>query len=181
MYKHGSPTPEGMRKLDVTHRVALETLRMYPVIPALTRTVSNSFEFGGYRVPANSQILLGTTVGHHLPEYFPEPEYFDIERYTRDRAEHRQPGAFAPFGAGTGTAASAAACRNCRSRSPWQPSSTRPTWSWNARNARLRSSYHLRSIRINRCECGWCVARAVDALRVPVGGSGLANGRRTNG
>ncbi len=96
----GSPTPAGMRKLDVTHRVALETLRMYPVVPALTRTVSNSFEFGGYRVPAGTEIMLGTTVGHHLPDYFPEPEQFDIERYSRSRAEHKQPGAFAPFGVG---------------------------------------------------------------------------------
>ena len=99
MYEQGGPTPEGMRKLDVTHRVALETLRMYPVVPAVTRTVSNSFEFGGYRVPADSQVFLGTTVSHHLPEYFPEPDRFDIERYTRERAEHRKPGAFAPFGA----------------------------------------------------------------------------------
>ncbi len=98
--EHGSPTPAGMRKLDVTHRVALETLRMYPVVPALTRTVSNSFEFGGYRVPAGTEIMLGTTVGHHLPDYFPEPEQFDIERYSRSRAEHKQPGAFAPFGVG---------------------------------------------------------------------------------
>lgn len=98
--EHGSPTPAGMRKLDITHRVALETLRMYPVVPALTRTVSNSFEFGGYRVPAGTEIMLGTTVGHHLPDYFPEPEQFDIERYSRSRAEHKQPGAFAPFGVG---------------------------------------------------------------------------------
>ena len=98
--EHGAPTPAGMRKLDVTHRVALETLRMYPVVPALTRTVSNSFEFGGYRVPAGTEIMLGTTVGHHLPDYFPEPEQFDIERYSRSRAEHKQPGAFAPFGVG---------------------------------------------------------------------------------
>ena len=100
IYEHGPPTPEGLRRLEVTHRVAMETLRMYPVIPALTRTVSNSFEFEGYRVPARSEILLGTTVGHHLPEYFPEPERFDIERYLPGRAEHQQPGAFAPFGVG---------------------------------------------------------------------------------
>ena len=98
MYAQGGPTPEALRGLDVTHRVALETMRMYPVVPALTRFVSNSFEFGGYRVPAGAQLLLGTTVGHHMPEYFPEPDRFDIDRYTRDRAEHRQPGAFAPFG-----------------------------------------------------------------------------------
>ena len=62
MYEeHGAPTPAGMRKLDVTHRVALETLRMYPVVPALTRTVSNSFEFEGYRVTRR----LRDHIGHH--------------------------------------------------------------------------------------------------------------------
>ena len=98
MYEHGPPTPEGLRGLEVTHRVAMETLRMYPVIPALTRTTANSFEFGGYRVPAGTEIMLGTTVGHHLPEYFPEPDRFEIERYSRGRGEHLQPGALAPFG-----------------------------------------------------------------------------------
>ena len=73
---------------------------MYPVIPALTRVASNTFEFGGYRVPAGADVMLGTTVGHHLPEYFPEPDRFDIERYSRERREHSQPGAFAPFGVG---------------------------------------------------------------------------------
>ena len=100
MYESGPPTPEGLRKLDVTHRIALETLRMYPVIPAVTRTVSNSFEFGGYQVPAGAQIMLGTTVSHHLPECFPDPERFDIERYSKTVQQHRQPGAFAPFGVG---------------------------------------------------------------------------------
>ena len=100
MYEHGLPTPEALGKLDVTHRVAMETLRMYPVIPALQRTVSNSFDFGGYRVPAGARVLIGVTVGHHLEEYFPNPKVFDIERYSPGRREHLQPGAFAPFGVG---------------------------------------------------------------------------------
>lgn len=100
MYEHGLPTPEVLGKLDVTHRVAIETLRMYPVIPALQRTVSNSFDFGGYRVPAGARVLIGVTVGHHLEEYFPNPKVFDIERYSPGRREHLQPGAFAPFGVG---------------------------------------------------------------------------------
>ena len=100
MYEQGPPTPEALSKLDVTRRVTLESLRMYPIIPVLLRTVSNSFEFRGYRVPAGTQLLIGTTVGHHLPEYFPNPEVFDIERYSPGEAQHSQPGAFAPFGVG---------------------------------------------------------------------------------
>ncbi|MYC69491.1 MAG: cytochrome P450 [Gemmatimonadetes bacterium] len=101
LFGEGMPTIQGLRQLDVTHRIALETLRMYPVIPGLTRTVANSFEFGGYTVPAGAQVLIGNTVSHHLPEYFPNPERFDIERYTPERAEHRQRGVYAPFGVGT--------------------------------------------------------------------------------
>ena len=37
-------------------------------------------------------------MAHHLSEYYPDPERFDIERYTPGRAEHMQSGAFAPFG-----------------------------------------------------------------------------------
>ena len=44
----GTLTADSLRKLDVTHRVALETLRMYPIARAITRTVSNTFEFAGH-------------------------------------------------------------------------------------------------------------------------------------
>ena len=100
MFDRGPPTPEALSELDVTHRVAMETLRMYPIIPALTRIVSNSFEFEGYRVPAGEEVLLGTTVAHHLPKYFPDPGKFDIERYSQSPPQHRQPGCYAPFGLG---------------------------------------------------------------------------------
>ena len=94
-------TAEGLHRLDVTKRIFLETLRMYPVIPGLTRTAANSFEFGGYTVPAGSKIIVGNTVAHHLPHCFPNPERFDIDRFLPERAEHGQPGVFAPFGLGT--------------------------------------------------------------------------------
>lgn len=100
-FDQGTLTADGLRQLDVVHRTALETLRMYPVIPGLPRTVANSFEFAGYTVPARARVIVGNTVAHHLPEYYPDPGRFDIERYTPERAEHKQPGAFAPFGFGT--------------------------------------------------------------------------------
>ena len=99
-FSQGTPTVKDLQALDVMGRVLLETLRMYPVTPAVLRTAANSFEFGGFRVPAGTQILVGTSVGHRLPECFPDPERFDIERYRRVPPEHRQPGAYAPFGLG---------------------------------------------------------------------------------
>ena len=100
-FGRGSLTAEGLRGLDVTRRIVLETLRLYPAAPVLSRTVANAFEFAGYTVPAGARVIVGHTVAHHLPELYPDPERFDIERFMPERAEHEQPGAFAPFGLGT--------------------------------------------------------------------------------
>ena len=96
----GPLTPSALGRLDVTHRVALETLRLYPIAPAITRTVTNAFDFGGYTIPAGERVIVATTVPHHLPECYPEPARFDIDRYLPARREHRRPGVFAPFGVG---------------------------------------------------------------------------------
>ena len=102
LFAEGTPTVGALRGLDVIHRAAMETMRLYPVSPALLpRTVSNSFEFAGYRIPAGERVLLPYSMPLRMPEYFPDPQRFDIDRYTAERAEHRQPGAYLPFGVGT--------------------------------------------------------------------------------
>ena len=103
VFANGGPTVQDIRKLDVTHRAALETMRMYPTAPALPRTVSNSFELGGYRLHAGENVLMAVSVPHYLPRYFPDPERFDIDRYAPPRNEHHQVGVFAPFGLGSHT------------------------------------------------------------------------------
>ena len=100
-YFAGAPTVERLGKMDVTHRCVLESLRMYPAAPVVFRSVANSFEFAGCHVPAGASVFLATTVTHRLPEFFPDPDRFDIDRYLPERAEHRQANAFVPFGVGT--------------------------------------------------------------------------------
>ena len=95
------PTAAKLRAMDVTHRVAMETLRMYHTAPAAFRTVVNGFEFAGYWIPAGTELIIATTVTHLCAEHFPQPHRFDIDRYLPERAEHRKPGAYAPFGLGT--------------------------------------------------------------------------------
>ena len=100
LFADGEPAWSDVGKMDVLHRTALETLRMYPVVPMLVRTVTNRFEFAGYRIEAGESVMVATSVPHYLPECFPDPDRFDIERYAEGRAEHRQPYAYAPFGLG---------------------------------------------------------------------------------
>ena len=94
------PAEQALRAMDATHRAAMETMRMYPVTPLLVRTAANSFEFAGHRIPAGERVMIATAVPHYLPEFFPEPERFDIDRYMPARAEHKQPYVYAPFGLG---------------------------------------------------------------------------------
>jgi cytochrome P450 len=103
LFGNGAPTAQKMRDLDVLHRAVLETLRRYPIAPAVQRTVIKPFEFAGYRVEAGGRIFIGTTVAHFIPELHPDPYRFDIDRYLPERNEHRIPGAFAPFSLGAHT------------------------------------------------------------------------------
>ena len=100
LFEKGQPSLGDLRQLDVTHRVAMETMRLYPLGAVIPRRVCNSFEFESYTIPAGEDVLLGIPVLHHDPDYFPNPTQFDIGRYTAERAEHRRPGAYAPFGVG---------------------------------------------------------------------------------
>lgn len=97
------PTPAKIRGLDVLHRAFQETLRRYPIAPAVQRTVTQPFEFGGYRIEAGERIFIGTTVAHFIPELHPDPYRFDIDRYLPERNEQRIPGGFAPFSLGAHT------------------------------------------------------------------------------
>ena len=101
LFADGEPTLEGLREMDTTHRAAMETMRMWPIAPLQFRTVTNAFELHGHRIPAGEEVIIATTVPHYLPECFPDPYRFDIDRYTPERAEHRRPENYAPFGLGT--------------------------------------------------------------------------------
>ncbi|MCY4143659.1 MAG: cytochrome P450 [Gammaproteobacteria bacterium] len=89
-----------LETFDVIRRSMMETMRLFPVVPSIIRTVSNSFDFEGYRIPAGEQVMVAVSVPHYLEEYFPNPKEFDIDRYLPDREEHRKLGAYAPFGLG---------------------------------------------------------------------------------
>ena len=94
------PRVSDLGKMDVTRRVAMEVLRLYPPVPAVIRTASNSFELGGHRIPAGERLIVAIAVTHRSEEHFPEPHRFDIDRYLPPRSEHQQPDAYMPFGLG---------------------------------------------------------------------------------
>ncbi len=100
LFADGMPTAQKLREMNVLRRVMMETLRMHTTVPGVVRAVQNSFDFNGYHVSVGEEVFLALSATHRLPEHFPDPDRFDIDRYTPERAEHKQM-AYAPFGVGT--------------------------------------------------------------------------------
>ncbi|WP_412029177.1 cytochrome P450 [Deinococcus yunweiensis] len=101
LFSAGPPTAEALGRATYLHHFVMETLRLHPIAPALNRTLTTEVSFAGHALPAGTRVIIGTTVPHGLPTLYRNPERFDPGRFAPGRAEHRQPGAYAPFGVGT--------------------------------------------------------------------------------
>ena len=105
LFADGYPDKDAftMAAIDVTHRLIMESHRLYPIIPVTVRHVMNPVVFEGYQISVGARAIIAQTAPHYLAEHFPDPLRFDIDRYLPGRDEHRQRGAYAPFGLGTHT------------------------------------------------------------------------------
>lgn len=103
LFGNGDPNRDDftMSAIDVTHRVFMESQRLYPVIAMQLRTTMNHLAVQGFDIPKDTRVVFAHTAAHHLEETFPEPAKFDIERYAPPRDEHKRLGAYVPFGLGT--------------------------------------------------------------------------------
>ncbi|XP_036615950.1 thromboxane-A synthase [Trichosurus vulpecula] len=87
-------------ELPYLDMVISETLRMYPPAFRFTRETAKDCEVRGLHIPAGA--IVETAVGylHHNPEYWPNPETFIPERFSREARQQHLPFTYLPFGAG---------------------------------------------------------------------------------
>ena len=93
-------TLEDLESMELLEATIKETLRILPTAVALQRTVSEPFEFAGYQFEVGDKLFTPLSVTHFLPEYFPDPDRFDIDRFLGDRADAIPPYVYNPFGLG---------------------------------------------------------------------------------
>lgn len=99
---NGTMTYDGLKHLEYMEKVIYETLRKYPVVPALPRVCTKT-----YTIP-NSDVILEPGTSVQIPirgiqmdaEYFPDPEKFDPERFNKEAIAKRPEFAHFPFGEG---------------------------------------------------------------------------------
>ena len=103
-FADGIPPYQELPKLQALYAATIETLRRYPVAPFTPRGVTRPFDFAGHHVEAGQEIIIVNGLTHYLPEFFPDPWKFDINRYIAPRKEHKQgQGIFAPYTLGPHT------------------------------------------------------------------------------
>jgi cytochrome P450 family 3 subfamily A len=94
-------TAEDSKKLKYVEQIIYETLRMYPPVPIfLHRECKETVTIKGVTIPAGTVVETPPWVLHRDPEYWPEPEKFDPDRFAPENQTDTQKFAFAPWGLG---------------------------------------------------------------------------------
>src|SRR5438067_3280752 len=92
------PTFADLAGLPYTLQVFKESMRLYPPAYGFARQAVRPVTIGNYHLAAGTLIAISPYAMHRRPDYFPEPERFDPERFTPE-AEQRLPRhAYIPFG-----------------------------------------------------------------------------------
>ncbi|MFC7495157.1 MULTISPECIES: cytochrome P450 [unclassified Nocardioides] len=89
---------EGLQAVDW---VMKEALRLRAPVPILVRKTVKETVVQGYRIPADSNIMVGVQWSHLMADHWSNPMEFDPERFSPERREdksHRY--AWEPFGGG---------------------------------------------------------------------------------
>jgi cytochrome P450 len=95
-----SPTVADLKNLSYTGMVIDESMRLYPPVWAIGRSPIEDDEIGGYRIPKRSMIVLSQYVTHRHPDFWDEPERFEPERFSAEKAQGRLRYAYFPFAGG---------------------------------------------------------------------------------
>ncbi|XP_069698859.1 cytochrome P450 6j1-like [Periplaneta americana] len=99
-------TYDGIKEMTYLHMVISETLRMYPVIAFLDRVCQQDYQLpdplreGSVTLPARTSVYIPLLGIHRNPEYYPDPEKFDPERFTEEGKQLRPKYSYLPFGDG---------------------------------------------------------------------------------
>jgi cytochrome P450 len=80
--------------------VIKEAMRLYPPAFAIGRFTPTGDVVGGYEVPANSIVVVSPWATHRHPEFWPEPDLFDPDRFEPAAVAGHHRYAYFPFAGG---------------------------------------------------------------------------------
>jgi cytochrome P450 len=96
----GPIRPEHIDRLTEVGQFIKETMRLYPPIPSLTRTIKQDVVLAGKRLAARSLIIIPIFAIHRHRRLWDDPDRFDPDRLAPERETQYSRYQFMPFGAG---------------------------------------------------------------------------------
>lgn len=94
------PSLSDLPRLTYTRMIIDEVMRLYAPVWLIPRRSIGDDRIGGYRIPANSDVLLSVYMMHRHPDFWDSSEKFDPERFSREECAQRAASCYLPFGAG---------------------------------------------------------------------------------
>ena len=95
-----SPTMEDMPRLPYLRQVVDETMRLYPPLPVMLRTVAADDELCGRPIPKNAIVTIAPWIIHRHRSLWDDPDRFDPDRFTAENVAARSRYAYLPFSTG---------------------------------------------------------------------------------
>jgi cytochrome P450 len=92
-----TPTVHDIAQLVYARQVFLESMRLYPPVPAVSRNAVAADDIDGIPIKAGELVAVAPVVTHRHPEYWPEPERFDPDRFSEKRFDSIEPYSYMPF------------------------------------------------------------------------------------
>lgn len=89
-----------INEMKYLEQVIKESLRLAPVVPIITRVLTEDVKFDDLLLPNGTTVFISPYITHRLPHVFPEPKKFDPDRFDESNVENMHPYAFLPFSLG---------------------------------------------------------------------------------
>ncbi|XP_048224124.1 cytochrome P450 3A9-like [Perognathus longimembris pacificus] len=93
-------TYDALMEMEYVDMVVSEVLRLYPIAGRVERVCKKDVEINGVFIPKNTAVMVPNYALHHDAKYWPEPEEFRPERFSKKNKESINPYIYMPFGAG---------------------------------------------------------------------------------
>ncbi|XP_063929954.1 cytochrome P450 6a2-like [Zophobas morio] len=101
--KHdGELTYDSLKEMKYLEQIIDETLRIYPPFPSINRRCTKNYTLRDTNIviEEGTPVLISALGLHMDPEFYPEPENFDPDRFSEENKKSRHPFVHLPFGEG---------------------------------------------------------------------------------